>query len=151
MSGAARPGETLAEGPFARDAWLTFIGRLRTPWTTRGDCPRQGSLDGPECRVEVFPRWQPALEGLERFGEIELLYWMDQASRDLLTQCPAHLPEPRGTFALRSPARPNPIATSRVRLVGVAGRVLTVRGLDCLDGTALLDIKPDRCAFSRKG
>ena len=50
-----------------------------------------------------------------------------------------------GTFALRSPIRPNPIAASVVRLLTVEGATLTVRGLDCLDGTPLLDIKPERC------
>lgn len=150
MSEAPRPGETIAEGTASDDARLTFIGRLRTPWQDRSDCPRQGSLDGPECRVEVFPRWQAALDGLEAFEELELLYWMNRSRRDLLTQFPAHLSGPRGTFALRSPARPNPIATSRVRLIGIAGRMLSVRGLDCVDGTPLLDIKPDRCVFMRR-
>jgi tRNA (Thr-GGU) A37 N-methylase len=53
----------------------------------------------------------------------------------------------RGTFSLRSPARPNPIGTSIVELVNVQGSVLFVRGLDCLDGTPLLDLKPDRALF----
>ena len=57
-------------------------------------------------------------------------------------QSPRHYAEHRGTFALRSPARPNPIAVSVVRLVGIDGTKLTVVGLDCLDGTPLLDIKP---------
>ena len=55
-----------------------------------------------------------------------------------------------GTFALRSPVRPNPIGLSRVRIVEVGPGVVVVRGLDCIDGTPLLDIKPDRCAFSPK-
>jgi tRNA (Thr-GGU) A37 N-methylase len=57
-------------------------------------------------------------------------------------QAPRHYAEQRGTFALRSPVRPNPIALSVVRLVGIDGDVLSVVGLDCLDGTPLLDIKP---------
>lgn len=72
---------------------------------------------------------------------------MHEARRDLLTQSPrggATL----GTFALRSPVRPNPIALSRVRLEGVEGGTLLVRGLDCLDGTPLVDIKPFRCPHS---
>ncbi|PZQ52505.1 MAG: tRNA (N6-threonylcarbamoyladenosine(37)-N6)-methyltransferase TrmO [Rhodovulum sulfidophilum] len=150
MTDAPRPGEIVADGAPPEDAHVGFIGRLRTPWTARGDCPRQGALDGPECRVEVFAPWRPALAGLERFEEIELLYWMDRARRDLLTQTPTHIAGPRGTFALRSPARPNPIALSRVRLVGIEAGTLVVRGLDCLDGTPLIDIKPDRCAFMRK-
>ena len=70
-----------------------------------------------------------------------VLYFMDQARRDLLVQAPRH-GERRGTFALRSPVRPNPIAMSVVRLVRIEGTTLTVVGLDCLDGTPLIDIKP---------
>ena len=66
---------------------------------------------------------------------------MDQARRDLLVQAPRH-GDRRGTFALRSPVRPNPIAMSVVRLVRIEGTTLTVVGLDCLDGTPLIDIKP---------
>jgi len=71
-----------------------------------------------------------------------VLYWMDKARRDLVLQAPRHYATQRGTFALRSPVRPNPIAASVVELVKVDGTRLTVRGLDCLDGTPLLDIKP---------
>ena len=63
-----------------------------------------------------------------------------------MLQTPAQAEGPRGTFALRSPVRPNPIGLARVRLVRREGAALVVRGLDCLDGTPLLDIKPDRCA-----
>ncbi len=66
---------------------------------------------------------------------------MDQARRDLLVQSPRHGTR-RGTFALRSPVRPNPIAMSVVRLVGIEGANLKVVGLDCLDGTPLIDLKP---------
>jgi tRNA (Thr-GGU) A37 N-methylase len=74
---------------------------------------------------------------------LEVIYWMHQARRDLLTQTP-HSGATVGTFALRSPVRPNPIATSIVQLVNVRQGIVDVRGLDCLDGTPLLDIKPDR-------
>ena len=70
-----------------------------------------------------------------------VLYFMDQARRDLLVQAPRH-GERRGTFALRSPVRPNPIAMSVVRLLHIDGTRLSVVGLDCLDGTPLIDIKP---------
>jgi tRNA-Thr(GGU) m(6)t(6)A37 methyltransferase TsaA len=73
---------------------------------------------------------------------VVLLYWMDQARRDLVLQAPHHYSERRGTFALRSPVRPNPIAVSVARLVGIEGNTLSVIGLDCLDDTPLLDIKP---------
>ena len=67
---------------------------------------------------------------------------MDRAPRNLVRQVPRHYGVPRGVFALRSPARPNPIALSVVALLGIEGRRVTVRGLDCLDGTPLLDLKP---------
>ena len=65
-----------------------------------------------------------------------------------MRQSPADDGQTQGTFSLRSPARPNPIGTAVVALVGREGAVLSVRGLDCLDGTPLLDLKPDRCAFT---
>jgi tRNA (Thr-GGU) A37 N-methylase len=67
---------------------------------------------------------------------------MDRSRRDLVVQVPRHYGVGRGTFALRSPARPNPIAMSVVQLMGVDGTRLSVVGLDCLDKTPLLDIKP---------
>jgi len=60
-----RAGETAVEPPPARDAGLVFIGRIRTPWTSRLETPRQGRLDGPVCRLEIFEPWGPALQGLE--------------------------------------------------------------------------------------
>jgi tRNA-Thr(GGU) m(6)t(6)A37 methyltransferase TsaA len=71
-----------------------------------------------------------------------VLYWMDRAARDIVLQVPRHYGVQRGTFSLRSPARPNPIAMSVVRLLEVEGAKLSVVGLDCLDGTPLLDLKP---------
>lgn len=134
----------------ASDATLRFIGMMRTPWITRDDCPRQGRLDGPECQLIVDHAWHDALQGLEEFETIEVLYWLDKSRRDLVLQSPKSDGHTVGTFALRSPVRPNPIGTSVVRLVRIEPGILHVQGLDCLDGTPLLDIKPDRCAFTPK-
>ena len=130
------------------DARLVFIGTIRTPWTSRLETPRQGRLDGPDCRIVLDERWAPALDGIEAFEKIEVLYWLHESRRDLVRQSPANDGTTRGTFALRSPVRPNPIGTSIVRLLRREGRVLVVRGLDCLDGTPLIDVKPDRCLFT---
>lgn len=144
-----RPGETLAEFPPATDAGLRFIGRIETPFRVRADCPRQGDPEnGPECTVTLDPVYAPALDGIEQFEFIELLYWLHEARRDLLTQSPKADGRTRGTFSLRSPLRPNPIGTSIVRLIERDGARLTVRGLDCLSGTPLLDVKPYRCDFA---
>lgn len=142
-----RPGEVAAPLPDRTDAGLYFIGRIHTPWTSRGDCPRQGRMDGPTCRIEVFPPWDTALDGVASLERLQVIYWMHEARRDLVLQSPRHDGAVRGTFALRSPVRPNPIATSVVSLVRIEGASVFVRGLDCLDGTPLLDIKPDRAAF----
>jgi tRNA-Thr(GGU) m(6)t(6)A37 methyltransferase TsaA len=88
------------------------------------------------------PLWVPALKEVETCSHLVLLYWMDQAPRNLVRQVPGQYGVQRGTFALRSPARPNPIAMSVVRLNDIDGNKLSVVGLDCLDGTPLLDIKP---------
>ncbi|HRY24959.1 MAG: tRNA (N6-threonylcarbamoyladenosine(37)-N6)-methyltransferase TrmO [Geminicoccaceae bacterium] len=143
-----RPGEVAVEPPEASDAGLVFIGRIRTPWTTRASCPRQGRLEGPLCRIELFHPWGMGLAGIERHERLEVLYWLDRARRDILLQSPARDGRTRGVFSLRSPVRPNPIGTSIVRLERVEGLALLVRGLDCLDLTPLLDLKPDRTLFT---
>jgi len=142
-----RDGEQAVSAPAADDARLVFIGRIGTPWTSRMDCPRQGSWEGPVCRIEVFEPWHDALRGIAEYPQLEVLYWLHQARRDLVLQSPRDDGQVRGTFALRSPVRPNPIATSVVKLVGLEGATLLVRGLDCLDGTPLIDLKPDRAIF----
>ena len=137
-----RPGEVAVPLPEHFDAQLYFIGRIRTPWTRREDCPKNARESDAICRVEVDERWADALTDLETCSHLFVLYWMDRARRDLVLQVPRDYREPRGTFALRSPVRPNPIAASVVRLIERNGRVLSVMGLDCLDGTPLLDLKP---------
>ena len=143
-----RPGEVTVDVPTPRDAALYFIGRIRTPWTSREDTPRQGSHEGPVCRLEIFEPWVPALKGVELYPSLEVLYWLHQSRRDLVLQSPKDNKATRGTFSLRSPVRPNPIGTSTVRFVAIEGNAVLVRGLDCLDETPLIDLKPDRCVFS---
>jgi tRNA-Thr(GGU) m(6)t(6)A37 methyltransferase TsaA len=137
-----REGEVAAELPDHFDASLYFIGRIRTPWRRREDCPKNGRESDAVCTIELDPRWVRALQGLETSSHVLVLYWMDQARRDLVLQAPRHYDEQRGTFALRSPVRPNPIAASVVRLLRIEGGKLSVVGLDCLDNTPLLDLKP---------
>lgn len=137
-----RPGEESIALPEAFDAGLHFIGRIRTPWTRRQDCPRNGLLTEALCTVEVDPLYAPGLQNVEGASHLIVLYWMDRAARDLVRQQPRHADGSRGTFSLRSPARPNPVALSVVELRRRDGDRLTVHGLDCLDGTPLLDIKP---------
>lgn len=143
-----REGE-LSNGTEVRtDASVQFIGAIRTPYITRDMCPRQGALDGPDCRVELLPEWEPALDGITRFVHLDILYWLHESRRDLVVQNPKKDGKLFGTFALRSPVRPNPIGLSRVRLIRRDGPILIVKGLDCIDKTPLVDIKPNRCEFT---
>lgn len=141
----ARPGEVAVTAPAPNDAGLIFIGRIHTPWTTRSKCPRQGDPDGPVCCIEIFPPWQMALQNIDDYPMLDVLYWLHAARRDLVVQCRTDS-TPRGTFSLRSPNRPNPIGVSTVALVAVRADGLDVRGLDCIDGTPLIDLKPARKA-----
>ncbi|WP_414475837.1 tRNA (N6-threonylcarbamoyladenosine(37)-N6)-methyltransferase TrmO [Microvirga sp. M2] len=143
-----RASEVAVELPTSTDAELMFIGRIRTPWTLRLECPRQGRLDGPVCRIELFEPWAAGLSGIDAYKRLEVLYWLDRSRRDIVLQSPRNDGTTRGVFSLRSPVRPNPIGTSVVELVGIEGATLLVRGLDCLDGTPLIDLKPDRCLFT---
>jgi len=137
-----RNGELAVTLPEHGDAEVYFIGRIRTPWTARKDCPKNARESGAVCSVELDPRWTAGLKDVESCSHLVLLYWMNRAPRNLVLQVPAHYGVQRGTFALRSPARPNPIAMCVVKLLEVESGTLSVTGLDCLDGTPLIDIKP---------
>jgi tRNA (adenine37-N6)-methyltransferase len=141
-----RPGEVAVEPPDHTDAGVYFIGVIRTPWKTRAECPKRGTPDGPVCSLVIDERWRMGLTGLAGHQRVQVLYWMHHARRDLVLQTPWRTRITTGTFALRSPVRPNPIASSFVDLVGVEGNVVHVRGLDCLDGTPLIDLKPEHTA-----
>jgi tRNA-Thr(GGU) m(6)t(6)A37 methyltransferase TsaA len=141
-----RQGEVAVALPPQSDAGLYFIGTIHTPWRTRQECSKRGSLDGPVCSIVVDERWRVALTGLAGHRRIQVMYWMQRARRDLALQTPFSTMRTSGTFALRSPVRPNPIASSIVELVAIDGTTLRVRGLDCLDGTPLIDLKPEHGA-----
>jgi tRNA-Thr(GGU) m(6)t(6)A37 methyltransferase TsaA len=141
---ALRAGEVAVPLPPATDAAVYFIGIIHTPWRQRGECPKRGSLDGPICTIVIDERWRQALTNIADHPRIQVLYWMHRARRDLVLQTPIRTGQTTGSFALRSPVRANPIASSVVALVGIEGATLQVRGLDCLDGTPLIDLKPER-------
>jgi tRNA-Thr(GGU) m(6)t(6)A37 methyltransferase TsaA len=137
-----RDGEVAVDLPAKTDVGLYFIGKIRTPWKNRKDCPKNARESDAICTVDLDEKWAAGLQDVATCSHIILLYWMDKSPRNLVLQVPRHYGEPRGTFALRSPARPNPVALSVVRLLGIEGSKLSVVGLDCLDGTPLIDIKP---------
>ena len=128
------------------DAGLTFIGHIRSPWGP-GTAPRNlraSRETGEGARVELLPGYAAGLDGLEVGHAVQLLYWVDRGVRDLIVQVPRHADGPRGTFALRSPVRPNPIALGTVVITSLDRETGTIGidATDAWDGTPLLDIKP---------
>lgn len=137
------------------------VGFVRSAVKKPEEAPKQGALSGTEAEIVVDPAYAPALEGLERrvrpagevateegtphkSGKIVVLCWMHEAERARLKVHPRgqeDRPE-RGVFSTRSPHRPNPVSLHTVDLLEVRGNVLRVRGMDAIDGTPVIDIKP---------
>jgi tRNA (Thr-GGU) A37 N-methylase len=137
------------------------IGVVRSALKDPADAPKQGALTGQEAEVIVDPAFLPALDGLERRvasagnavpgdtahrkgGKIVVICWMHLAARERLKVHPRDQedrPE-RGVFSTRSPHRPNPVSLHTVTLLSIEGNVLRVRGMDAIDGTPVIDIKP---------
>jgi tRNA-Thr(GGU) m(6)t(6)A37 methyltransferase TsaA len=123
-------------------ASLVFIGHISTPYRTLRECPRNVDPEGPLCELHIDEAFEAGLAGLAAGASLLVLYWLDEADRDALLQRRREAGPMTGVFALRSPHRPNPIGAAVVTVVDIAGRCIRVRGLDCRDGTPLLDIKP---------
>ena len=137
------------------------IGVVRSALKDPADAPKQGALTGQEAEIVVDPAYLPALDGLERRvapegnavfddsahrkdGKIVVICWMHFAARDRLKVHPRDQEErpERGVFSTRSPHRPNPVSLDTVTLLSIEGNVLRVRGMDAIDGTPVVDIKP---------
>jgi tRNA-Thr(GGU) m(6)t(6)A37 methyltransferase TsaA len=122
---------------------LQPIGLIRSPFTRNDQTPIQPYRSQEEGQVEVLPEYEAGLEDLEGFSHIFLLYRFHKSEPGYdLKVTPFLDDKPKGLFATRYPRRPNPIGLSVVRLLRREGRTLHVDGIDVLDGTPLLDIKP---------
>ena len=132
----------------AGDIVLQSIGVIHSPFKTIEGMPIQPSgAQGVLGEVEVFPRYAEGLQDLEEFSHIILLYYFHRARRARLAIVPFMDSKPHGVFATRAPSRPNPVGLSVVRLIAREGNILRVEGVDILEGTPLLDIKPYVPAF----
>jgi tRNA-Thr(GGU) m(6)t(6)A37 methyltransferase TsaA len=121
------------------------IGRVHSSLTEPAEAPKQGYEGAPDARVEVLPDFVEALDGIEPGDEVVLLTWFHQADREVLKVHPRDDPSNplTGVFATRSADRPNPIGLHRVEVLDLEDeRWLTVRGLEAIDGTPVIDIKP---------
>lgn len=134
-------------GAMAEDGRVMFIGRVRSPWTSRENCPKNMTAAreaGQPATVEIAAPFRDGLIGLDATSHVILLSWFDRAQRNLIVQKPRHAMETKGVFALRSPVRPNPIGLHVARLTGldIATGRLAIDAIDLLDGTPIIDVKP---------
>lgn len=120
------------------------IGRVKSPLTERSTAPKQGDEGGPDAWLVLDERVLDAARDLDAGTDVLVLTWLDRADRDVLVVHPRDDPrsEPRGVFSTRSADRPNPIGLHRVRIVEVGAGRVRVAGLEALDGTPVVDIKP---------
>ena len=118
------------------------MGVIHTPYKRREDIPRQGRLSEEICQIEVFPEYKLGLKDIEQCTHLFILFWLHLGDRKRLLATPPTSKGEHGVFATRSPNRPNPIAIDIVKLLGIEGNRLTVKGMDALDSSVLLDIKP---------
>ncbi|MCO5084674.1 MAG: tRNA (N6-threonylcarbamoyladenosine(37)-N6)-methyltransferase TrmO [Rhizobiaceae bacterium] len=129
------------------DATIRFIGRVTSPWTDRGECPKNMTAareTGQPASIEIDGPFRQGLLGLEAFTHAILLSWFDRAQRNLIVQKPRHASDAKGVFALRSPVRPNPVGLHVVRLTSVdlATGLIGIDAIDLFDGTPVVDVKP---------
>jgi len=142
FSASLGPEEDWSEPPVQEHTFKP-VGMIHTPFTDRSQAPRSTHAAGEaEGVVEVFEAYAAGLGGLEGWERIWLLWSPDRIEQGKLIVQPPFNTGPKGVFSTRSPSRPNPIALSCVRLLGIDGRRLRVADVDMLDGTPLLDIKP---------
>jgi tRNA-Thr(GGU) m(6)t(6)A37 methyltransferase TsaA len=122
---------------------LVAIGTIRTPFTTKEEAPIQGAFR-PESpgAVEVFAEFADGLDDIEGFSHLILVYAFDRAGEVRMRRTTFLSDDEHGLWATRHPARPNGIGLTVVRLLGRDGSTLRVAGIDVLDDTPLLDIKP---------
>ena len=123
---------------------LAPIGRVSSPLIDLAEAPKQGDEGAPEAWIVLSPAVAAGLEGIGAGDELVVLTWLDRASRDVLRVHPRSdiSRPPQGVFATRSPDRPNPVGLHRVRVEEVDGERLRISGLEAIDGTPVLDLKP---------
>ena len=123
---------------------LVAIGIVESPLTDRASAPKQGDEGAPEAWLAFEPAFADALDGIAAGDELLVLTWLDRARRDVMRVHPRGDPRraQQGVFNTRSPDRPNPIGLHRVTVAEIEGTRMRVRGLEALDGTPIVDVKP---------
>jgi tRNA-Thr(GGU) m(6)t(6)A37 methyltransferase TsaA len=130
-------------GPYP-DFTLRPIGRVESPLTSTADAPRQGDEGAPEAYLILDSDVEAGLDGIAVGDEIIVLTWLHQGDRNVLRVHPrGDLSRPEaGVFSTRASSRPNPIGLHRVRVLGRDGVRIHVSGLEAINGTPVVDLKP---------
>jgi tRNA-Thr(GGU) m(6)t(6)A37 methyltransferase TsaA len=127
---------------------LTPIGIIHSPYKNRGEVPGTFSEREALAEIEVHPEYEEGLADIEGFSHLIIIFFLHKSTGSSLTVYPpGDRPNHHGVFASRSPDRPNPIGISYVELIERRERFLKVRGLDAIDESPLIDIKPYIPAF----
>ena len=121
---------------------LQEIGIVHNAYKNLTDIPRQGRMSEEISEIEIHPDFSDGLLKIEQNKYLIVLYWAHLAKRDILKTIPPAAKELHGVFASRSPGRPNPLSLCIVELLKRDGNILRVKGLDALDGSSVIDIKP---------
>lgn len=119
---------------------LKAIGVIHSPFKTRAEAPRQGKDE--ILQIEIHRKYEGGLKDVEGFSHLHLFYWLHESKDHSLSVNTPWDTQSHGLFSTRSPNRPNPIGYSVVELMERNGNILTVRGLDAIEGTPVIDIKP---------
>jgi len=122
---------------------LTIIGVLHSDIQSTGEAPKIHTESDRTGTLEIFPEYVEGMDCIKPGQTIMVLFWLDRARRDTLKVYPRgdRSRGLHGVFATRSPNRPNPIAVSELKVLGMDGNRIRVQGLDILDGTPIVDIK----------
>ncbi len=122
---------------------MKSIGYVRSPYSDTAQIPKgPGAKHEAEGRLELLPEYEEGLTDIEGFSHVFVIWVFDRSEGYDLMSKPPTASRPHGVFSTRSPRRPNPIGLTVVRILRREGRMLHVQGVDMLDGTPVLDIKP---------
>ena len=121
---------------------LKPIGTINSPYKIRANSPHQGRFSEELSKITVFNDYKDALIDIDRYKHYFILYLLDKVEDYKLKVIPHGKDVERGLFSTRAPVRPNPIGLCLVEIMKIEENVLTVKWLDALDGSPLLDIKP---------
>ena len=121
---------------------LQEIGVVHNAYKNLTDIPRQGHMSAEISEIEIHPNFSDGLLKIEQNAHLIVLYWAHLAKRDILNTIPPAAKELHGVFASRSPGRPNPLSLCIAELIAREDNILRVKGIDALDGSSVIDIKP---------